>query len=76
MNERIWVTKKIDSATLYIPELENYLGKNVRLTISIVSDDDQKKISSLLLQSEGIGFSSADMDDVGSFEGECSFELT
>jgi hypothetical protein len=76
MNERIWITKKIDSATLYIPELENYVGKNVRLTISISSVDDQKRISSFLLRSEGFGFSAVDIDDIGSLEGECSFELT
>jgi hypothetical protein len=76
MNERIWITKKIDSATLYIPELENYVGKNVKLTVSISSEDGQRRRSSLLLRSEGVGFSANDIDEVGSFEGECSFELT
>jgi hypothetical protein len=76
MNEKILIKKKIDSAALYIPELENYMGKTVRLTISISSEDEHKMVSSLLLQSEGVGLTGIDMNNITSYEGECSFEIT
>ena len=68
MVHTITLRKTIESPFFYLPELEMYEGKSVKLTISITSESDNVENDLL----PGMFSMSYDDDELK----ECSFEMT
>jgi hypothetical protein len=73
MVQTITLRKKIESPVFYLPELEMYEGRTVKLTISITSGTDD-------IESDGLAgiysMYTNDDDEYADIIKECSFEIT
>jgi hypothetical protein len=77
LNEKICIKKEVSSPNLYVPELVQFMGENVEVTITITSKTQKIKTFQNSIVYEDI------CDDLfyhtlnsHSYNDDCSFEMT
>ncbi len=83
MNEKICMKKVLDSPNVYFPELEQYIGEDIEMTITITVDRKNVSVIEDKIDSRGcmrVTYQNDDDDgdDYVFFcpDEECSFEMT